>query len=139
MSSATLRSIIPTGAVPQQVRSAVSPVLEGWGYQWADVALAGTVALSSGGGWHADDLEAWVIAVRADPIGVDEEFEPGEGRTAGVQASGGIAGVMRRFHIRSRSSSRCAGAVAAAATAIPPPGQTGQGPVPVGDEAKLHS
>src|SRR5271165_6889845 len=94
MNSATLRSMVPPGAVPQQVRSAVVPVLEGWGYGWADVALAGTVALPSAGSWHTDDIEAWVIAVHADEISVDDEFEAGDGRTAGVQASGGIAGVM---------------------------------------------
>ncbi len=94
MNGGMLRSIVPLGAVPREVRSAVAPVLKSWGYQWADVALAGTVALPSEGTWHADNLEAWVIAVRADAVSVNEKFEVGDGRVAGVQASGRLAGVM---------------------------------------------
>ncbi len=142
MNGARLLSIVPLGAVPQEVRAAVAPVLKSWGYHWADIALAGTVALPSEGSWHADDLEAWVIAVRADAISVGERFEAGDGRLAGVQASGRLVGVMPATPYPVQvfeSLRRPAGGDDPQSTPWPSSDSSTPGPAPVADREQLRS
>jgi hypothetical protein len=90
----TLQSIVPLGAVPERVRSLATPVLEKWGYSWADVTFAGTALLPRGKSWQTISEETWVVAISAGPIEVGDELESPRGRTAGVAGSSFSRGVI---------------------------------------------
>jgi hypothetical protein len=90
----TLQSIVPLGAVPERVRALAAPVLEKWGYSWADVTFAGTALLPRGKSWQRISEETWVVAISAGPIEVGDELESPRGRTEGVAGSSFSRGVI---------------------------------------------
>jgi len=90
----TLKSILPLGAVPVQLRAKVAVVLREWGYTWGEVTFAGTAQLPSWQRWHSAGGETWVIAVTAGPVAVGDEITSSQGRVAGVQASGFAGGLI---------------------------------------------
>ena len=91
-----LQSIVPLGAVPGRLRTAVSRVLNEWGYAWDDVGFAGTAVLSSGDHWQLGrgSDEVWVLAITAAPLAVGDELESAGGRGAGVSLSAFSGGVI---------------------------------------------
>ena len=85
--AAILTSIVPTRAVPDRLRVAVSRVVEDWSYSWDDVTFAGTAELTRG-------REIWVFAVSAGRLAVGDELESVGGRGAGIGVSAFAGGVI---------------------------------------------
>lgn len=91
-----LQSIVPLGAVPGRLRTAISRVLSDWGYAWEDVSFAGTATLPSGDHWELGPGpdEVWIVAITAEPLAVGDELESAGGRGAGVGLSAFSGGVI---------------------------------------------
>ncbi len=91
-----LQSIVPVGAVPARLRTAVRRVLAGWGYGWEDVSFAGTAALAQGDYWQLAPGagEIWVLAVASAPLEVGDELRSAGGRATGVALSAFSGGVI---------------------------------------------
>jgi len=84
----TLRSIVPLGAVPDQLRGAVARDLESRGRAWTEVTFAGTALLPPG---HRSRLqtrteEIWVFALHAEQLDLGDELHAagGEGFVVSV-------------------------------------------------------
>ena len=95
-SQAVLQSVMPLGAVPERLRSAVAGVIEPWGYTWPDVSFAGTAAVERGArrGLSLGPDEVWVFAVTTGALALGDQLESAGSRTAGVSLSAFSGGVI---------------------------------------------
>jgi hypothetical protein len=95
-SQAVLQSVVPLGAVPERLRSAVAGVVKSWGYTWPDVSFAGTAVLPRGErrGLSLGPDEVWVFAVTTGSLALGDELESAGSRTAGVSLSAFSGGVI---------------------------------------------
>ena len=91
-----LQSVVPLGAVPGRLRSAVAGVLEPWGYGWGDVSFAGTAALPAAEhrGLSLGPDEIWVFAVTTGSLALGDQLESAGSRAAGVSLSAFSGGVI---------------------------------------------
>ena len=91
-----LQSVVPLGAVPERLRSAVAKTIQPWGYGWGDISFAGTaltpLAEQSKLGPASD--EVWVFAVTVGPLEIGDQLESAGGRLAGVSLSAFSGGVI---------------------------------------------
>jgi len=95
-SQAVLQSVVPLGAVPERLRSAVAGVVKPWGYTWPDVSFAGTAVLPRGErrGLSLGPDEVWVFAVTTGALALGDQLESAGSRTAGVSLSAFSGGVI---------------------------------------------
>jgi hypothetical protein len=91
-----LQSVVPLGAVPERLRSAVAGVVKPWGYTWPDVSFAGTAVLPRGErrGLSLGPDEVWVFAVTTGALALGDQLESAGSRTAGVSLSAFSGGVI---------------------------------------------
>jgi hypothetical protein len=91
-----LQSVVPLGAVPGRLRSAVGGVLEPWGYSWGEVSFAGTAALPAAEhrGLSLGPDEIWVFAVTTGSLSLGDQLESAGSRAAGVSLSAFSGGVI---------------------------------------------
>jgi hypothetical protein len=91
-----LQSVMPLGAVPGRLRSAVAGVLEPWGYSWGEVSFAGTAALPAAlhRGLSLGPDEVWVFAVTTGSLALGDRLESAGSRAAGVSLSAFSGGVI---------------------------------------------
>jgi hypothetical protein len=91
-----LQSVVPLGAVPGRLRTAVGGVLEPWGYSWGDVSFAGTAALPAAKhrGLSLGPDEIWVFAVTTGSLSLGDQLESAGSRAAGVSLSAFSGGVI---------------------------------------------
>jgi hypothetical protein len=94
-SAPLLQSIVPLGAVPERLRTAVSRAVAEWGYAWSDVSFAGTAMRPAGARWRLPGSEeVWVFAITAGSLVIGEELESAGGRGVGVSVSAFSGGVI---------------------------------------------
>lgn len=90
-----LQSIVPLGAVPERLRTAVSRAISKWDYAWSDVTFAGTAVLPARARWQLPGSEeVWVLAITAGPLVIGGELESAGGRGVGVSVSAFSGGVI---------------------------------------------
>jgi len=90
-----LQSIVPLGAVPERLSSAVARAIAKWGYVWNDVTFAGTAMLPAGTHWQLPGSEdVWVVAITAGPLVIGDQLESAGGRGVGVSVSAFSGGVI---------------------------------------------
>ncbi len=91
-----LQSVVPLGAVPERLRSAVARTITPWGYVWGDISFAGTAltppAEHSRLGPASD--EVWVFAVTVGALEIGDELDPADSRAAGLSLSAFSGGVI---------------------------------------------
>lgn len=94
--AAVLQSVVPLGAVPDRLRSAVARAIAPWGYSWSDISFAGTALTPphehSRLGPTLD--EVWVFAVSAGSLQIGDELESAGSRAAGLSLSAFSGGVI---------------------------------------------
>lgn len=91
-----LQSIVPLGAVPERLRTAVSKVLKDWGYGWQQVSFVGTAALPPSEHWRLEpgSEDVWIFAVTSGTLAVGDELESAGGRGVGLAVSAFSGGVI---------------------------------------------
>jgi hypothetical protein len=91
-----LQSVVPLGAVPGRLRSAVAGVLEPWGYGWAEVSFAGTAGQPAAEhrGLSLGPDEIWVFAVTTGSLALGDRLESAGSRAAGISLSAFSGGVI---------------------------------------------
>ncbi|MGH2836136.1 MAG: hypothetical protein ACRDLT_05535 [Solirubrobacteraceae bacterium] len=91
-----LQAVVPLGAVPGRLRSAVVEAIKPWGYSWGEVTFAGTAQLPPGQHSRlgpASD-EVWVFAVTVGALQIGDELEAAGSRAAGLSLSAFSGGVI---------------------------------------------
>jgi hypothetical protein len=91
-----LQSVVPLGAVPGRLRTAVAGVLDPWGYSWGDISFTGTAAQSGAEhrGLSLGPDEIWVFAVTAGSLRLGDRLESAGSRAAGISLSAFSGGVI---------------------------------------------
>jgi hypothetical protein len=90
-----LQSIVPLGAVPDGLRTAVSRAIAKWGYNWNDVTFAGTARLPVREHLQLSSSEqVWILGITAGQLVIGEELESAGGRGTGVSVSAFSGGVI---------------------------------------------
>jgi hypothetical protein len=90
-----LQSIVPSSAVPERLRAAVTRAIAKWGYEWDDVTFAGTALLPAGTRWQLPGSEeVWVFAITVGSLVIGQEVESAGGRGVVVSVSAFSGGVI---------------------------------------------
>ncbi|HEX3617277.1 MAG TPA: hypothetical protein VHU61_12110 [Solirubrobacteraceae bacterium] len=91
-----LQSVVPLGAVPGRLRSAVAGVLEPWGYSWGEISFAGTAAQPAAAhrGLSLGPDQIWVFAVTTGSLALGDRLESAGSRAAGISLSAFSGGVI---------------------------------------------
>jgi hypothetical protein len=91
-----LQSMVPLGAVPERLRSAVARTIAPWGYGWGEVSFAGTArtppAEHSRLGPASDEI--WIFAITVGALEIGDELGSAGSRGAGLSLSAFSGGVI---------------------------------------------
>lgn len=91
-----LQAVVPLGAVPERLRSAVAKTIGPWGYGWGNISFAGTAAQPGAEhrGLSLGPDEIWVFAVTIGSLTLGDRLESAGSRAAGISLSAFSGGVI---------------------------------------------